>query len=444
MRPFNRIDYSGRYRPYRRQSRLPSWLRLFNRLLLIVLALFLLTLPFRCSCSADSATPESSEEVNPEDSLPESELPDTAQMAAAESTANLIATAPATSPDTGGAATDTGKVRDISHILSQKDTLLAMRIDIALRRYKPDGAMVLLVDGKSNEILAWGQRSDSLVQTKPTFLSRSTFPAASIIKIITAAAALESRRYTNQSTLPKIGRSTTLFRNQLRIPENHQGATITLEDAFARSANPAKGMIGQHLGGRALAKMGLRMGFDRHYPDGLPQYSHFSPPDTGFALAEAASGFTKSTTLSPLHAAAIAQVILSGKDMQIPWSHHLPKGFAPREPITLRGTALSEHTTEGLQAMMLRTVSHGTSARAMRKVLFGQTRQQVEIGGKTGSLDGLDPPGRYDWFVGYARSLQNPEQALVVVVMQIHGKMRSLPASSVAGWLINHWVRHNL
>jgi beta-lactamase class D len=51
---------------------------------------------------------------------------------------------------------------------------------------------------------------------------------------------------------------------------------------------------------------------------------------------------------------------------------------------------------------MLRETVQAGSARSSFAGFFHGAMAQVEVGGKTGSLSGLDPQGRYDWFVGYA------------------------------------------
>ena len=70
----------------------------------------------------------------------------------------------------------------------------------------------------------------------------------------------------------------------------------------------------------------------------------------------------------------------------------------------------------------------------------------LDIGGKTGSLDGHDPYGRYEWFKGFAQSKEDPKKAIVVVILQIHDlqKVRSQPATQVAAMIMNYWAHQNL
>ena len=95
--------------------------------------------------------------------------------------------------------------RDTLHIKSQKDPYLAEKIDQLLRRYRPDLCVILVVNTRTNEIIAWGERRDGKVQNRPDYIGRSTFPAASLAKLVTISAAMESNRYSLNTPIPMIG-----------------------------------------------------------------------------------------------------------------------------------------------------------------------------------------------------------------------------------------------
>lgn len=323
----------------------------------------------------------------------------------------------------------------------QKDAELGQKMDQLLHAYRPHAAFYLMVDAKSNEILAWGQRNDSVVQSEPTWLGRATFPAASLIKMVTSVAALESGHYGISTTIPLIGRSTTLYARQVRVPENYHGTTVTLEDAFAHSCNPVMGIIGKHVGAHTLKFIAQRFGFDRPFPNGMPQPSKFLPPDTGFGIAEVSSGFTRANTISPLHVAAIVRALVEQEPVQMPWSHTIPTNMAPHEPMPLDHSVFRAETYNGMRQLFQRTVTHGTARKHLNRTLHASNRDALTIGGKTGSLDGENPAGRYDWFAGFAQSKKDPQKAVIFVVMQVHVKVRTLPSSSIAGLLINTWAK---
>ena len=94
---------------------------------------------------------------------------------------------------------------------------------------------------------------------------------------------------------------------------------------------------------------------------------------------------------------------------------------------------------------MKRTVSHGTAKKNLSsRFIARRYREQLDIGGKTGSLDGSNPEGRYEWFAGFAKSRLESDKGIIIVVMQVHKEIRSQPATQVAGLLINYWAQQYL
>lgn len=334
------------------------------------------------------------------------------------------------------------EVIDSVHIKNQKDVFMAEKIDNLLRRFKPENAIILIVDAKSNEILAWGERKNDAVQNQPDYLIRNTFPAASLAKTITIAAALESNRYSLNTPIPLIGRAHHLYKNQLRVPENYHGPTSELQDAYAHSYNPPLALIGLNVGANRLKAAARNLGYNMNFAAGLPGRSSFTPPDTGYGLAEASCGFTQATTLSPLQAAAQVRAILMKKPLEIPWSSNLD-GYAPKTRLALDVGKFSENTYYGLRQAMIRSVTHGTARKNIStKHMARKNYEALNIGGKTGSLDGSDPKGRYDWFMGFAESKEDPSKAIILVVLQIYDNqgLRPQPTTQVAGMLINYWA----
>ena len=334
--------------------------------------------------------------------------------------------------------------RDTLHIKSQKDPYLADKIDILLRRYRPDLGVILVVNTRTNEIIAWGERRDGQVQSRPDYIGRATFPAASLAKLVTIAAAMESNRYSLNTPIPMIGRHHTLYLRQLKVPEKYKGPTMELSEAFARSANPPMAIIGKSVGAKRLAAAAAKLGYNKRFPGNAPNASSYTAPDTGYGLAEVACGFTTSTTLTPLLAAAQVRAILMKKPLEIPWARDMAP-FAPQKRVALDVGKFSENTYYGLREAMLRSVTQGTAHKHMStKNMARKNFEALRLGGKTGSLDGKDPAGRYDWFMGFAESRKDPSKSIVVIVMQMHKEIRSQPATQVAATVINYWAHQNL
>ncbi|MDC4224910.1 MAG: penicillin-binding transpeptidase domain-containing protein [Candidatus Manganitrophus sp.] len=74
-------------------------------------------------------------------------------------------------------------------------------------------------------------------------------------------------------------------------------------------------------------------------------------------------------------------------------------------------------------------VIKGTSRKAFRVKRREASLRGITIGGKTGSLSGEDPPGKYSWFVGMA-PMEDPE--IAVAAMVINQPKWRIKASQVA------------
>ena len=47
-------------------------------------------------------------------------------------------------------------------------------------------------------------------------------------------------------------------------------------------------------------------------------------------------------------------------------------------------------------------MTSGTGRKSFRQMVKNRKFEEIEMGGKTGSLQGDNPKGKVDWFVGYA------------------------------------------
>jgi cell division protein FtsI/penicillin-binding protein 2 len=442
------------YNNYLPKKRLPYAVRIRNRI--IVFSVFMGICALMGTCifgeKQEQAKPADEEEIVEETAAQEPAQASNDEVVApgqlfpkadSEDLANTQATvAAAVVPETPS-ETD---VIDSTHIKNQKDVFLAEKIDNLLRRFRPEHAVILMVDPKSNEIIAWGERRNNHVQEKPDYFIKNTFPAASLAKTVTISAAMESNRYSLTSQIPMIGSSIHLYKNQLRVKEGFKGPFIEMQDAYARSANPPMGIIGLNLGAERLRSAAKKLGYNTNFPGALPPRSNYAPPDTGYGLAEVSSGFTDATTLTPLLAAAQVRAILMKKPLEIPWAANLD-GYAPKSRIALDVGKFSDNTYYGLREAMIRTVTHGTARKNIStRHMARKNYEALNIGGKTGSLDGKDPYGRYEWFMGFAQSKADPSLAVILVIMQVHDLqgVRSQPATQVAGMLFNYWAHQYL
>ncbi len=328
------------------------------------------------------------------------------------------------------------------------DTALSRKLLDHLRRQRPENAVVLVCDLKTGLMLAVGERSDSTVTQTPRMALSSTFPAASLSKIITALAVIEKSHQYALEGVPHIGSMHTLYRWQLLAQPEKAALTLSLEEAFGRSVNPAFGILGLAIGATQLKSVADRLGFNGAWPLSALSASHYSAPDSGFALAEHASGFTRDVTISPFHALFMARGI--GDDGYLRPSR-LAQSLVNLEtgeemPLDLEWKPHSQPFVSAknlprMQALMEATVGMGTARKGFHSILRRDLLDKLELGGKTGSLTGDSPPGRYDWFIGYARFKDNPEMGIAICTMLIHQSYQSMRSSQLSAMVIRDWAR---
>ncbi|CAB5147445.1 FtsI-like protein [Olavius algarvensis associated proteobacterium Delta 3] len=270
------------------------------------------------------------------------------------------------------------------------------------------------------------------------------FPAASVFKIVTAAAVIEACGLSPRSTLTYNGRKHTLYKSQLKEQSNRWTIRTTLEKSFAQSINPVFGKIGIHyLGQDLLAKYADGFGFNREIPFEIPlQTSHIRIGNEPFQWAEVASGFNRDTRISIVHGAMMAAVIANGGVLMEPTVVDHVRDGAGRVIYESRPTAirqvLSSEVTREMADLMTATVRYGTSRGAFRKHRKDEILSILYIGGKTGSIDNRVHDARIDWFVGFARQRDGQRQLAVSVVVA-HEKYIGTRAAEYARMTIRQY-----
>ena len=276
----------------------------------------------------------------------------------------------------------------------------------------------------------------------------SDFPAASLFKIVTAAAALEKCGYSSQTPLAFNGASHTLYKSQLKNVRNRYTRNTTLEKAFAGSVNPVFGKIGRHcLGREKLQGYADRFGFNQPIPFELElPPSRTTITDEPYQWAEISSGFNQQTMISPLHGAMLAAVVpAEGRLVEPTIIRRVTdqNGVDLYRPQFRSSQAVSPATARELSRLMRRTVSHGTARKIFRSKRRDKILSQLTIGGKTGSIDTRNHDARYDWFVGFA---DGPKQAdaIAVAVLVAHEKFIGRRAGEYARMAIREYFRPRL
>jgi cell division protein FtsI/penicillin-binding protein 2 len=267
--------------------------------------------------------------------------------------------------------------------------------------------------------------------------TESAFPAASIFKIITAAAAIEKCNLRLDSELKFNGRKHTLYRSQLKDKTNKYTHKISLKNAFAKSVNPVFGKLGAlHLGKDELESYARAFGFNHpiNFEISLSP-SETVITDEPYQWAEIASGFNRQTKMSPVHGALIAATIFNRGKLIEPTV--IDRIFGENglelyrsQPATIN-QAVAPDTSIALHELMTATARSGTVRGAVRRYRRDKIISRLEIGGKTGTINNKTDDVKYDWFVGYAQD-KDGDAKIILSVLVAHQKYIGTRATQYA------------
>ena len=301
---------------------------------------------------------------------------------------------------------------------------------------------IVAVSPASGKVLAMAGYDRDGRTANPCLDSR--FPAASVFKIITAAAAIEQCQLGGDSQMTFNGGQHTLYRRQLKEQVTRYTTRIRLEDAFAKSVNPVFGKLGAlKLGCDQLSRYADAFGFNRHigFETALPP-SRCRIEDDPYRLAEIASGFNRETTLSPLHGALIAAAAANAGRLYEP--SVVARILDADGNLVYRGTPrllarpITEQTAAAIAAMMEASVARGTCRAPFRDQKRHPVLRQLIIGGKSGSIDNQDHSARIDWFVGFAQARQG-NAGIAVAAVVAHEKYIGTRAAHYARQLMTEY-----
>jgi len=339
------------------------------------------------------------------------------------------------------------KGRDLSFNTSLDGRLQAFLLQKLDRRYARRIGIVVL-EPLSGRILAMAGFDEDEADARYNPCTDNRYPAASVFKIVTAAAAAESAGLTSDSMLQYNGRKHTLYKSQLKKTDNRYTNHIRFKDAFAQSINPVFGKLGVHyLGKSALQAYAEAFGFNQRFDlEFACAPSRLAVSEEPYHRAEIASGFNNETTLSPLHGVLIAAAVLNQGLLVAPTivdsiadedGRVVYRGRA--QPL---GQAVSPATSAILYQLMQTTIRSGTCRRTFRGYLRHPVLSKLSIGGKTGSIDNREHDTRFDWFVGFAEDKQGSAK-IAVAVLVAHGRYLGTRASQYARLIMeNHFRNH--
>ncbi len=262
--------------------------------------------------------------------------------------------------------------------------------------------------------------------------TQGLFPPGSTFKAVTAAAALDSGKYTPGSTLS--GKNGLAISG---VPLNNFGgedyAQISLTDALTKSVNTVFGQIGEALGKQRMDTYMTRFGFGSRLGLDLPSdqitrsgerlKGRLIPAtNRNVDVGRMAIGQDK-LLVTPLQMASVAATIANGGERMQPYLVERATdqdGRATYEHEAKRADrVISSDSAAALTAMMKQVVREGTGTAA---ALSG-----IEVAGKTGTAE-LNNTGLNDlWFIGFAG-----DHAVAVMVERVQGGQGGTVAAPIA------------
>jgi cell division protein FtsI/penicillin-binding protein 2 len=142
-------------------------------------------------------------------------------------------------------------------------------------------------------------------------------------------------------------------------------------------------------------------------------------PADDWALGELGSGLD-GLEITPLHAAQLASTLVDGQLVRPRWVAGAWNTEGQRVAVpSIEGSrqVLTPQLAAQLRSWLVDTTVRGTARRAFRARGGRPLLPGVPVAGKTGSLNGTDPKGHYEWFIGVAPA-EAPKIAIATVAVQ--------------------------
>lgn len=320
-----------------------------------------------------------------------------------------------------------------------------------LQQYRPDYCAVFLMDARSGRVLVMASYEKGAENNphREDWVRKASFPAASVFKVITATAAVDKAGVEPQHKIYFNGGNYTLYRkNVLSDHITRWTRIVTLKEAFAKSLNTAFGRLSlENLNPTDLLDYAQRFMFNQEIPADFPLEvgAAVVPAEKGFAMTEIASGYNRTTKLSPVQGAMIAATIVNDGNMIIPY---VVKNLTDEHDETVYSAALlnsgqviAPRSAIQVRELMEETILAGTSRKTFSKLVRDRKFREVQMGGKTGHLNGDYPKGRTDWFVGYAFDEDN---RVAVGIVTVNKKSWTVKSSYIGQSLFRKYFERKL
>lgn len=274
---------------------------------------------------------------------------------------------------------------------------------------------VVAMEPSTGRILAIAEKSTTVRNAA----THAGYPAASLIKVVTSAAALEHAAMHPHTEIAFRGGTYELSPANYNPRPNADRRVMSVSEALGRSCNPVFSRVALLFLNPALLRFQTAaFGFNSDLKLQVPiPSSRASIPNEDFEFGRTAAGFGE-VFISPVHAASLMSAVANNGrltrpsivDQIISATGDTIYRFTP----SMLRQAVTSETAKTLLQMMTYTTTVGTSRREFRgKVPW-------EVPAKTGTLKGDDPKGLNNWFIG-AAPLKDPQIAVAVIVVNPAG-----------------------
>jgi peptidoglycan glycosyltransferase len=265
-------------------------------------------------------------------------------------------------------------------------------------------------------------------QGSPLFnrATQGRYPPGSTMKVVTAAAAIDSGKFTPNSVVD--GSSPKTIGG---VPLANDGGTsygpTDLTNALTHSINTVWAQVGEKLGKQTMADYMERFGFNREppldypaeqmTPSGIFDRGRLIDPTAAVDIGRVAIGQER-LQVTPMQMAMVASAVADdGKLMRPHLTDRIERKdgrIKQRIEPDLFSRVMSKDSSDKLAQMMTNVVKEGTGTAA---ALSG-----LQVAGKTGTAE-VGPANQFTqpWFIAFA-PVDKPKVAIAVTVEKTHGQ----------------------
>lgn len=316
-----------------------------------------------------------------------------------------------------------------------------------LREYNPVMGVFIAMEPETGAVLAIATHERKWKSCRggvcpPTFLRQnaraSMYPMASLVKIVTAAAALESGMIQPGTTRMCNG-SERFKGGGVHDPSGIRHGSTTTARALGASCNSIYSRLGVEVGRDRLAEYLDKFLLGRAIEFDLPVLeSTYAIGASEISLARAGAGFGD-IYISPVHAAAIAGALANGGVMMRPYiiDKVEKSGAAVFEADPREIARPVKEKTAGQLIDMMRATNEpgGTSYKGFYK--GGKAlAKSFDVVGKTGSLNGRTDKEMFTWMIG---SVERGEPRFAFATMILNDGNWRIKAASFSGQFFMHY-----